>query len=52
MTRWEYASIVQEAPANKATLDELGAEGWELVSVLQGTGTGSLLYIFKRPLAA
>ena len=49
MTRWEYASLVHEAPASKAVLDELGAEGWELVSLVQGSQTGQMLYVFKRP---
>ena len=52
MTRWEYASMLHEAPASKATLDELGAEGWELVSVIQGTQTGQMLYVFKRPVVS
>jgi hypothetical protein len=52
MTRWEYSSILEDAPASKATLDELGAQGWELVSVLQGTQSQKLLYVFKRPLPA
>ena len=51
MTTWEYASILSEGPAKKETLDSLGAEGWELVSVLQGAQTMQLLYVFKRPRA-
>jgi hypothetical protein len=49
MTTWEYASILSDGPAKKETLDELGADGWELVSLLQGTQTQQLLYVFKRP---
>ena len=49
MTTWEYASILNEGPAPKPTLDGLGADGWELVSELQGTETKQLLYDFKRP---
>ncbi|MFN0095020.1 MAG: hypothetical protein ACKVVT_09630 [Dehalococcoidia bacterium] len=49
MTKWEYASILNEGPASKQTLDELGNDGWELISILQGQGTGKLLYVFKRP---
>ena len=51
MTQWEYASIRSDGPATKPTLDELGSQGWELVSVLQGVQTQQLLYVFKRPLA-
>jgi hypothetical protein len=50
MTTWEYASILNEGPAPKTRLDELGLDGWELVSVVQGRETGQILYIFKRPL--
>ena len=52
MTTWEYASILNDGPAPKPTLDDLGADGWELVSVLQGVETKQLLYIFKRPRSA
>lgn len=51
MTTWEYASILNDGPAPKPTLDGLGADGWELVSVLQGTETKQILYVFKRPRA-
>ena len=46
---WEYASILSDGPARKDTLDALGADGWELVSVLQGAQTMQILYVFKRP---
>jgi hypothetical protein len=49
MTTWEYASILNDGPATKETLDGLGAEGWELVSIIQGRETNKLLYVFKRP---
>ncbi len=52
MTQWEYASILNDGPAARDTLNEQGAQGWELVSVVQGQGTGKLLYVFKRPLAS
>jgi hypothetical protein len=48
---WEYASILSDGPARKETLDALGGEGWELVSVLQGAQTMQLLYVLKRPSA-
>lgn len=47
---WEYASILHDGPAPKATLDGLGADRWELVSILQGAQTKQLLYVFKRPI--
>lgn len=49
MTLWEYASILNDGPATKETLDGLGSQGWELVSVIQGQQTMQLLYVFKRP---
>lgn len=50
--KWEYASILNDGPAPKPTLDALGQDGWELVTVLQGAQTMQLLYVFKRPVAA
>jgi len=49
MTVWEYASILNDGPASRDTLNGLGGDGWELVTVLQGRDTGQLLYVFKRP---
>ncbi len=51
MTTWEYCSMLSDGPAKKDALDALGAEGWEMVSVLQGAQTMQLLYVFKRPKA-
>ena len=48
---WEYASTLTDGPATKDTLNALGADGWELVSVLQGAQTKQLLYVFKRVVA-
>lgn len=48
MPVWEYASLTNDGPAPRETLNELGREGWELVSVLQGAKTLQLLYVFKR----
>ncbi len=49
MQQWEYASLMSEGPASKDTLNELGDQGWELVSLIQGRDTGNILYVFKRP---
>jgi hypothetical protein len=49
MVQWEYVSLVHDGPAPKESLDDLGREGWELVTVLQGQQTMQLLYVFKRP---
>lgn len=55
MTRWEYRCIDQfalkSADSLTASLDDLGGEGWELVSVAGGA-PGTLRYCFKRPGAA
>ena len=49
MLTWEYASILNDGPATRETLDGLGGDRWELVSVLQGAETRQLLYVFRRP---
>lgn len=46
MTKWEYLVIVIEswsASAIEEELENLGSDGWELVTVRNN------LYIFKRP---
>ena len=48
VTAWEYASTVTPGPAPREQLAGLGADGWELVSVVH-LGPGQLLYVFKRP---
>lgn len=60
MTRWEYRQVFgseYELAAARATerLNELGADGWELVAALPcpGTDTGAIvsaLYVLKRRL--
>ena len=49
MLTWEYASILNDGPATRDTLNGLGSDHWDLVSVLQGAETRQLLYVFKRP---
>ena len=55
MTKWEYAVEVVDAGAGvegcQAELDELGIEGWELVSVVTQS-SGDLLAFLKRPVQA
>lgn len=56
MPHWEYRTLeslhhgmsLQWASTVDAKLNELGAEGWELVSVIQ-TESRSTSFIFKRP---
>ena len=49
-TTWEYATVPLLTHATKQILDQWGADGWELVSVLQGpTGEQHVAYL-KRPL--
>ena len=46
----EYATVPLLTHATKQILDQWGADGWELVSVLQGpTGEQHVAYL-KRPL--
>ena len=48
ISRWEYASTVTPGPAPREQLEQLGADGCELVSVMD-LGPGQLPYVFKRP---
>ena len=54
--RWVYKTTFLAAEitwAGKqridACLDELGRDGWELISVLEGSGGSPALFVFKRP---
>ena len=51
MTTWEYATVPLIIHATKAILDQWGADGWELVQVIQGPDTGLVAYL-KRPTSA
>jgi len=52
---WEYKSLVIEAkkmhdPRTMDPLNELGAQGWEMVNAMPGnTVVKDILYTFKRP---
>jgi len=48
MTTWEYATIPLIIHNTKAILDQWGADGWELVQVVQGPNDGLVAYL-KRP---
>ena len=55
MTQWEYQTLrppreatKKEASDPKAELNELGADGWELVTTVEYTD-GTKFLIFKRP---
>jgi hypothetical protein len=47
-TTWEYATIPLIIHATKAILDQWGADGWELVQVVQGPDAGLVAYL-QRP---
>jgi len=47
VTRWEYATLPLIVHKTKEILDQWGADGWELVTVLDGS-TGLVAYL-KRP---
>lgn len=52
LTRWEYLLQTNVNLINKrgmATLDSLGAEGWEAVNMVQNADL-SYSYLLKRPL--
>jgi hypothetical protein len=46
MQKWEY--LVAPVTFDDAALNELGAQGWELVAINHFNGS-YLNYIFKRP---
>jgi hypothetical protein len=55
-TRWEYETVrpdrestKKEASDPKATLNELGAEGWELIETITYESGGTKYLVFKRP---
>ena len=48
MTKWEYLTAPILTDAAKQILDNFGADGWELVQVVEGPGGGLVAY-FKRP---
>ena len=49
MQKWEYLTAPVIVHNTKAILDNFGADGWELVSVLNGpTGEQHVAYL-KRP---
>lgn len=56
---WEYetlrpprGSAEKEASDPKAELNELGADGWELVDTISYVGSGTKYVVFKRPVDA
>ncbi len=49
---WEYSTIPLLIHNTKAILDSWGEDGWELVTVLPGPGSGDQLVAYlKRPRA-
>jgi len=50
-TAWEYVTVPLLTHATKQILDQWGADGWELVSVLPGPTGEQLIAFLKRPKA-
>lgn len=55
-TRWEYETLrppreatMKETTDPKAELNDLGEDGWELVTTLDYEGGGTKYLVFKRP---
>ncbi|WP_255151863.1 DUF4177 domain-containing protein [Halorarius halobius] len=55
-TRWEYetlrpprGSTKKEAVDPKEALNELGGDGWELVTTVEYVGGGTKYLVLKRP---
>jgi hypothetical protein len=56
MTKWEYQTLrppreatQKEASDPKTELNQLGTDGWELVTTIEYTGGGTKFLVFKRP---
>lgn len=49
VTAWEYATVPLLTHATKQILDQWGADGWELVTVLPGPTGEQLVAYLKRP---
>ena len=50
MTKWEYATVPVLVHATKQILDNWGADGWELVTIVPGPNAQNVVAYFKRPL--
>ncbi|WP_306053365.1 DUF4177 domain-containing protein [Natronococcus wangiae] len=55
-TVWEYETIrppreatMEEASDPKDLLNDLGRDGWELISTIEYSGGGTKYLVFKRP---
>lgn len=50
--KWEYKTYESSYPEPEFKLNELGREGWELVSVIisQSERLDSYFFYFKRPI--
>ncbi|HEY4005188.1 MAG TPA: hypothetical protein VGM60_08405 [Pseudonocardia sp.] len=48
---WEYATVPLLTHATKQILDQWGADGWELVTVLPGPTGEQLVAYLKRPVS-
>lgn len=51
MQTWEYATVPLLIHATKAILDQWGADGWELVTVLPNPSGEQHVAYLKRPKA-
>ncbi len=51
MQKWEYMTAPLLIHATKQILDNFGADGWELVTVIPGPNAEQLVAYFKRPKA-
>ena len=49
MATWEYATVPLLTHATKQILDQWGADGWELVTVMPGPTGEQLVAYLKRP---
>ncbi len=48
MKKWEYMTVPVIVHSTKEILDNMGADGWELVQVVPGMNPENLVAYFKR----
>ncbi len=48
MTKYEYSTVPLISHVTKQILDTWGSEGWELVQVIPGPGSGEQLVAYMK----
>ena len=48
MQKWEYLTAPVIVHNTKAILDNFGADGWELVQIIEGPAGGNVAYLKRK----